>query len=363
MKWVGTKIRDRVKEQHLSISKLADLLSVSRQTVNDWTKGQMPKGNHLVALCQALQISPNYFFASSNEHAIIVPAHRARRNAKITPAMQKNTFDLAKEYDLFFQNNSGSDIIPVARVNERTQDSILKISQELRSKSGVDEDNPIDYLHTFSLMKYLGINVIFRYFPDTIKSYAFYTKIHGHRVVFVNSSTNVIDLIFQLLHESVHAIRDEIAVNGEYAQEEEHFCDQVANHVQFPDEYVKFVYRTINDLSPGMQINKLKKFGERYGHSLYGIMLRIKVFFPEFSLSVGGADTNLKKNFLTIGEVLFSKGEPGDYVKQLAALSPNFFEKILVQMDDISYRKLAALLDLTSVLDAKLIKQELSKLK
>lgn len=363
MKWVGTKIRERTKEQQLSISKLADALGVSRQTVNDWMKGQIPKGNHLMALGQTLQVSPNYFFTRVGEQPIVVPVHRTRQNAKITPAMQKEVFELAKEYELFFRNSSESDLVPVARVSERTQKNSIKLAHELRLQSGIENDTPIDYLHTFKLMEHLGINVILRYFPDTIKSYAFYTKIHHYRVVFVNNSTNVIDLIFQLLHESVHAIRDEITMNGEYDQEEERFCDQVANYVQFPDEYVKFVYQTISDLSPGIQVNKLKTFGERYGHSLYGIVLRIQSLFPEFSLTIGGADTNVKKKFPTIGDVLFSKEDPGDYIRMLSTLSSNFVEKLLLQLDDISYRKLAELLDLESVLDAKVVKQELAKLK
>ncbi|MFW9998197.1 MAG: hypothetical protein ACFFD4_39515, partial [Candidatus Odinarchaeota archaeon] len=297
------------------------------------------------------------------EESIIIPVHRTRRKAKITANMQKEAFELAKEYAIFFKNSKDSDLVLVARVSKRIQENIMKISKELRRESGIEEDSPIDYLHTFKLMEHLGINVIFRYFPDTIKSYAFYTKIHNHRVVFVNNSTNVLDLIFPLLHESVHAIRDEIGVPGEYDQEEENFCDQVANHVQFPDEYVKFVYKTISGLSPGTQVNKLKTFGEKYGHALYGIVLRIQSMFPDFSLKVGGADANLRKKFPTIGNVLFSKEDPREYIEKVSTLSPNFVEKILAQLDGISYRKLAELLGLESVLDAKTVKQELTKLK
>ncbi|MDT8318620.1 MAG: XRE family transcriptional regulator [bacterium] len=362
MNWNGTKIKSKAKEQSMAISRLAEAIGVSRQTVSDWTKGQIPKGNHLVSLCQILKTSPNYFFEDIVDKSIFVPAHRARRKAKITLDVQNKAFEMAKEYSLFFRSSSEPDIVPVARVTERTNDNIIKIAKYLRNLSGLEDTDPINYTDAFKLVEGLGINVIFKNFPETIKSYAFYTRIHNHRVVFVNNSTNVIDLIFQLLHESVHAIRDEIEVADEYDKEEEDFCDQVANNVQFTDEYVRFVYTTIKDSPVGHQINNLKAFGQKYGHSLYGISSRIKELDTDFTLNVGGADTNLKKKFHTIGEVLFAKEDPCEYINILYTLSPNFVNKILLQLESISYRRLADLLDLDSVLDAKLVKQELAKL-
>lgn len=52
------------------------------------------------------------------------------------------------------------------------------------------------------------------------------------------------DLIYPVLHEAVHAIRDEAYTDGFYDTAEEDFCDYVANYVQFPEEYVKFVKDT-----------------------------------------------------------------------------------------------------------------------
>ncbi len=138
-----------------------------------------------------------------------------------------------------------------------------------------------------------------------VKAYAFYTKINDHRVVFVNNATNVLDLIFPLLHEAVHAIRDELSINDGYDEAEEKFCDMVANHVQFPDEYVKMVYEMIKDLDIPIQINKLKTFVANYSHALYGVMKRIQSINPNFDLKIGGADTNLKKKFPTIGEIFY----------------------------------------------------------
>src|SRR5690606_15328195 len=145
----------------------------------------------------------------------------------------------------------------------------------------ITDDRPMDYNSTFDLINKLGIYIIFTEFTQKIKSYAFYTEINKHRVIFVNNSTNVLDLIFPLLHETVHAIRDEdiFEENGK----EENFCDLVASHIQFPEGYLQLVYSTINDLSTGARINKLKNFAQKYGHSLYGVVKNIKEFIdPEF---------------------------------------------------------------------------------
>lgn len=212
-------------------------------------------------------------------------------------------------------------------------------------------------------MKQLGIKVIFRYFPEKIKAYAFYTKIHGHRIVFVNNSTNIIDLIFPILHEAVHAIRDEIQTNDGFDAEEEDFCDKVANYIQFPDGYVHMVYDVINGLPAGVQVNKLKTFGKKYGHALFGIVKQIKTIEPDFNLKIGGTDSNLKKGFHTIGDILFIGDDPRDYVAKMSELSPLFTSIILNQINSITNRTLGEMLGIESVMDARAVKDELIKLK
>ena len=137
----------------------------------------------------------------------------------------------------------------------------------------------------------------------------FYTKIFGHRIVFVNNSTNVLDLIFPLIHEAVHAILDERYVPDVFDADEETFCDNVANLTQFPVEYVDWVHDIISGLSKAIQVNKLKGFAEKHGHSLYGLVKSIESLYPDFKLKIGGADTNLKKKFKTIGEVLYGNDD------------------------------------------------------
>ncbi len=363
MEWLGGKIKDLIKEHNISIIKLAKTAGVSRQTVNDWINGQIPKGNHLIFICKAFNINPGYLFSQDFNGAISVPVHRTRKTAKVTTSMQKDALELAKEYDLLFRNVSESGILPVMRGHNRSAETAKKVAKELRTKAGIGEDLPPGYEDAFTLMKNLGINIIFREFPPKIKAYAFYTKIHGHRIVFVNNATNVLDLIFPLLHEAVHAIRDELSINDGFDEDEEMFCDMVTNHIQFPDGYVRMVYDVIKDLKIAVQINKLKTFGRNYSHALYGIVKRIKFIDLDFDLKIGGADTNLKKEFPTIGEVLFKEKEPRDFVHTIAELSPLFINTILDQIDGLTTRKLGEILGIDNLLDAITVKDELVRLK
>ena len=119
----------------------------------------------------------------------------------------------------------------------------------------------------------------------------------------------------------------------------------------------------INGLSEGTQVNKLKTFGKKYGHALFGIVKQIKTIHPDFNLKIGGADSNLKKGFPTIGDILFAGDDPRYYITKLSELSPLFTNIILNQIDSITDRKLGELLGVESVLDAKAVKDELVKLK
>ena len=100
-----------------------------------------------------------------------------------------------------------------------------------------------------------------------------------------------------------------------------------------------------------------------YNSALFGIVKQIKNIHPDFNLKIGGADSNLKKGFPTIGDILFAGDDPRDYVTKISELSPLFTNIILNQIDSITDRKLGELLGIENVLDAKAVKDELVKLK
>jgi hypothetical protein len=165
-----------------------------------------------------------------------------------------------------------------------------------------------------------------------------------------------------VLHEFVHATRDDIIFDNEYEEEEEKFCDDVANFIQFPEEYVEKVYSSIKGLPDSHKIRMLKGYAQSNKHSLYGIIKAIQNILPNFNLNGVRVDTNLRKEFHNIGEAIFNGDEPRVFVRKLFEYSKSFMDVIAAQIDHISDRRLADLLDFENPLDAKEVKLEIEKL-
>ena len=361
MSWDGTKIKILAKENGLTLKELSQSLEVSRQTINDWRKGQVPRGYHLIQLSESLGVTPNYFFNVDESNNISVPLHRTRGVAKVTEVMKEEAFLLAKQYEKLFLNASDPGLVPVLRIKERSEKNALALATKLRQLSGADSDKPMNYTNLFSLLSSLNIITVFRDFPAHVKDYAFYCRIHGHRVVFINNETNVLDLIFPLIHEIVHAIRDEEG-NVIDTLEEEDFCDSVAAATQFPKTYVVSVINTIRGRQKSIQINQLKEFSRLNGHSIFGIVREIKKLSLSFSLNFYGADVNVKKEFYSIGDELFRSKNARDYINLLRLLSPGFLKIIIEQYKRMSIRRLSELMGLDSSLDGRLIVGELNRI-
>lgn len=131
---------------------------------------------------------------------------------------------------------------------------------------------------------------------------------------------------------------------------------------QFPDSYVEMVYSFLRGQTPAQQINTLKRFSSSHGHSIFGICKQIKSGREKFELSTGGADTNLKRKFPSIGEVLFEGSDPLDYISRLRKWSPIFFEIVSKQIDNPSTRKFGEWLGLDTALDAEHARKEWRKI-
>ncbi len=362
MVWDGTKIKKRAKEAGISLTKLAESIGVSRQTIASWSRGQVPRGERLIELCRILKTSPSFFFTSDMPDLISVPQHRTIRKKKATDVIREESWNMAEMYLNLFRSSPSSSILPVVRATERDDRNAKKIAMHLREISGIKHDKPMDFEHAFLILEKLGIYSIFRAFPESISKqlYAFYSRICGQRVIFVNTNTNVIDLIFQLIHEAVHAVRDEEPDLFNDPVEED-FCDAVANYVQFPDEYIKQVAKSVKGRRKDVTVNILKDFAREYMHSLFGIQKRLNTLGLLKSLNLGGADTNLKREFPTVSEILFKEKDSRSYVEMLFEFSPLFMQLVAEQVPDCSTRKLGEWLGLDTSLDARAVMDELKR--
>ena len=364
MKWSGSNLKQLSNNREMPISKLAEQLNVSRRTVYDWIEGQVPKGTHLLALCRELATEPEAFFVESATSAY-VPSHRTRRGAQVNPARQKLATELANEYNILCEGARQPVVQSVVRVADR--EAILPLAESFRSMVGLENSvDPMDYKHVFSLLYKLGVCVIFRTFPSDLKDYAFYTRIAGHRVVFVNLENNVLDLIFPILHEAVHAVRDDKELSAEeYDEAEEDFCDKVASAAQFPVKYVNDAFTALRGQSVANKVSLLKSLASMHHHTVYGLVKAIENVHGCMDMpvrSVHGADGNLRKAYPTLGKALYNGVDnPIDYLERLGAFSPLLTEILKTSGGTVSVRKLAELLELPSILDAQELRNILKK--
>ena len=161
MSWEGARFKTLAKEKGVSLTKLAELLEVSRQTVTGWTKGQVPKGHHLVRLSRVLDIRPGYFFPDEVPDVISVPLHRKRKGARLTKPMKRDAREMAHQYEKLFRQAPSPGLVRVMRVEKRNEENVVSVAGELRSLSGIGSSEPMDYGHTFQLLVSLNIVTIF----------------------------------------------------------------------------------------------------------------------------------------------------------------------------------------------------------
>jgi len=125
---------------------------------------------------------------------------------------------------------------------------------------------------------------------------------------------------------------------------------------------VAVVQSAIKGRSKGIQINLLKEFSKKNAHSMFGIVEQIKKLDPELDLQVGGANSNLRKLFPSIGHVLFKEEDARVFVSKLKKLSPLFFEILEKQIQSASNRRVGEWLGLESGLDAEQAAKEIRRI-
>ena len=366
MSWQGQHIKILAEKKKLTLKSLAAQVGVSRQALNDWARGQVPKGGHLLKLCKTLEVTPDAFFSSDRDSRITVPMHRARKTAKLTDSMQEKAKDLAAGYELLFREASDPGLVQSLRIYNKTQAEISKASSALRKLSGVANDVPMNFHHIFTLLKNLGVNLIFSDFHEKIKAYAFYTKINNHRVVFVNFKTKAFDFIFYILHESIHSIRDESDAYNDsllYDNTEEYFCDEVASHAQLTNEYFSFVLETIQGLNKNDQLSQLARFAKKNNHTMHAIQKRIGSELPDFGDNLYRVETKLRKASPSMRDILFKTKDARGFVDLWKKISPIYMGHVIEQSDKLSSRRLCELLAIDSELDTIEVKAELVRIK
>jgi transcriptional regulator with XRE-family HTH domain len=364
--WQGGRLKEELSKQGLSMSKFASELGVSKTAVSDWIKGSMPRGQHLIGICQILQVAPDYLF-NRDLPDISIPVHRKKLANKITDDSRDASLEVAYLYLNLFRNAKPPKLEYVLQNISDDAEEQLSVASQMRRLAGVENPNPINYAQVFELLDKLNIVTIFRSFPDSIRAYAFHTEINGHRVIFVDIKTNIIDLIFVLLHEAIHAViyKAKKSQSTYYGDTEETFCDKVAGLIQFPPSYVQSLIDNLKGKQKVEKVLILKQFAKQNSHATYGISQLIKAksnILDDIDRTVfAGADARIRKNTLTIENILFSSDDPAEYIRILRKLSPFFIQLLQGEIDKVSMSKISEWVDLGSIADAKQAVAELRR--
>jgi len=268
MKWRGEKLKELVKAQALTQEAFSKAVGVTRPTYNAWINGQVPKGIHLIKIWKALGVKAEDLFDLSPDAVQILPLHRKRGTAKNTETSDKATRTLAESFAGLFDDTDVPSLQLVAPI--RSDAAAENVAAEMRRLMGLENANtPPTFQQVMQLLDQLQVCAILTSFPKEIKDYAFYTQLRGSRVVFINTDTSVLDLVFPVLHEAVHAIRPVLESNAqEEIDREEDFCDKVASLVQsrhaklnkkinqtlrdclMPNEHVSVYLKNLEHFSP-----------------------------------------------------------------------------------------------------------------
>lgn len=362
MKWNETKIRELLDQRNITISNLAESISVTRQTVHNWLNGSLPKGQDLLKLCKYLGVGAEEFFIEEKSPVTLI-AHRTQRKSTTTPQKIDTARQLAMEYVGFFKQVKPVGIVRSLPDINFDKEYIKKLAKQLRDISKIENGKPMSFTAVLNLLSSLGIFIVFREFPPELKSYAFFCMIENHRVVFINSSTHTIDLIFQLLHETIHAIRSE-HIKENTSKDEEEFCDSVACIAQFPVSYVKHVGKNLHGSTTKAIITILYNYADRNKHSMHGLVEALKsydIWKLPADLNIYPSENKLRQHTPTIEQILFESKSPQEFVRCLEHLSPLFTAELKELHSSLSDRKLASLLGLPTGMDASMVREILKE--
>ena len=75
IKWNGKYIKELLKENNMTQKQLSKELNVSKQTINSWINGTVPKGKHLVQMIIRFNADIDKFFIKEVPNIIIPSLH------------------------------------------------------------------------------------------------------------------------------------------------------------------------------------------------------------------------------------------------------------------------------------------------
>ena len=72
VKWDGANLKEILKRKGIRLGEFAEKLNVSRQSLNAWINGDIPRGDFFIKICNALEICPNDLFSMPSKEKTVM---------------------------------------------------------------------------------------------------------------------------------------------------------------------------------------------------------------------------------------------------------------------------------------------------
>ena len=277
-------ISKRTEELGYTLTKLSELIGVSKEAVSQWYRGESyPRPAKLLKLSSLLNLTYDEIVQASYIAEPIV-AYRKVKGAK---TVAKHII-YAKEIGFSLEN-----LVSFLPFETLTTPQVLKdpalnysyvqtVTSTFRSKFGISSDfvNIRNILSQFSFYKATLIPLLVGGKKNHENALHIYLPESGTNGVFVNLDTNILDFKFWILHEFAHIVSPTLR-----NEESEIFADDFAGAFLFPEESSSSVYQTLSEYKNGEgRIKHIMELAEALQISPYTIIKELEKFSKHHSL-------------------------------------------------------------------------------
>ncbi len=335
-------IAQRTKELGLSQAKLAEMLSVSRQSVSQWFKNEkFPRPDKLLKLARIL----NFRFSdlvveipTGNEPVV---AFRKKGAHKITADYLEQAGDMGRILAQLVPHLPFDDLAQPAilKAPSCNYDYVQKAARRIRAELEVPEGDRIEFQTLITFFKDLHAviipalwgnkenheNALHIYLPDSMTTW-----------IYLNLDCRLHDFKYWMAHELGHVHAPQLKED-----EAENFADAFAGALLVPESLAKHEYTHLRRLGNiGKQINRIKEIANALIVSPLTVYFEVNKFaehhgLPKIDLEtkreIFKANTNFNKAYSLVSECLFetTNPTPAQYVNSAREVFDSPFFEIL----------------------------------
>ncbi len=311
---------DRALATHgLSQATLAREIGVTRAAVSKWFRGEsFPRPDKLLKVALAVGLPYEELVAETvpGEPVVAFRKKGPRKTTEAHVARAKRMGRLLTRLLPYLPRAPLTDP-PALREPSLDYEYLERVACDLREKIGVPQAAPIDFGDLIAHFERFSV-VLIPVFWGHREAHENALHIHlpesGTTWIYLNLDSKTHDFKFWMAHELGHVLSP--SLGGEEAED---FADAFAATLLFPPECAAAEYEVLSHKAkPGSIINHLKAVARRFMISPITVFEQISQYArethrPALKLerkAIYPVATNFGKQFSTIREALFDRGEP-----------------------------------------------------